>query len=356
MYHQANDGLRPEADTSQKVLYPTEMVHLDLVCSTAGRNQFWTNPVTIIEFPLPDPHYDGELVEDIRLPDIPFTWRSNLSESQLREVYNLLLRERFFVREPGGLKPDSDMGIGSISVTYTLAGDYRETTIEYEGGYCLVILLQDHITAVYKTARQYADWCRDLEKRERADEYHRAQVEALENKEIALLDRAYELEQNVELNAAEQVLLEWRELRLSNPTVFRIGRTLPRMIQLYGKYDSPSKGLIFLDSLTIRKDAIQGYYLYCQLAREFFQYPDKCEQVFRAGLRRFPNEGQLYKGAALYFARDELHRPRPKVGLLENAIQYCREAIEKGLSDDTKSGFPGRLKRLKKRLALAEGE
>jgi len=61
------------------------------------------------------------------------------------------------------------------------------------------------------------------------------------------------------------------------------------------------------------------------------------DRVHEEAVRLFPSEGRLLKNVCLFWRRE--HR-------LDLATKYCQIAAERGLSDDTKSGFAGRLKRL----------
>lgn len=59
--------------------------------------------------------------------------------------------------------------------------------------------------------------------------------------------------------------------------------------------------------------------------------------IYEKAMELFPREGGLAKDACLFFRR---------VGNYKLAIETCNSAISRGLTDGTKSGFVGRLKRL----------
>jgi hypothetical protein len=64
-----------------------------------------------------------------------------------------------------------------------------------------------------------------------------------------------------------------------------------------------------------------------------------------AAITRFPRSGYLLKRVVLFWESHDRY--------LE-AITYCRWAIEHGLTDDTKRGFPWRLRRIENKLRKME--
>ncbi len=73
------------------------------------------------------------------------------------------------------------------------------------------------------------------------------------------------------------------------------------------------------------------------------QTSGELDKVFRAAVARYPNEGMLFKWICLFWERESQ---------TNRAAEYCQLAIDHRVSDDTKTGFEGRIKRLRKKLAL----
>ncbi len=63
--------------------------------------------------------------------------------------------------------------------------------------------------------------------------------------------------------------------------------------------------------------------------------------IYDAAMEMFPNDGFVAQCASLFFRR---------VKRYELAIQICTNAISRGLKDGTKSGFSGRISRLKREM------
>ena len=86
---------------------------------------------------------------DVTLPDVPFTWRTNLTDDEIREVFRILLAQRFFIREPEIKKPDIETGQG-------LTMGLGETTdLEYRGRMCLISVVGERVVASCRTLEEW---------------------------------------------------------------------------------------------------------------------------------------------------------------------------------------------------------
>jgi len=274
--------------------------------------------------------------ESIRLEGIPFIWSSNLSDEQLREIYTRLLRDRFFLR-----KPDVGMNKLTMGMAVKLRANLREAQFEYEDGLCQVYCFHDHIWVIYRTAEQWEAWARVVKKQQEAKRKFQEDKQGLRDKHSELQSRAAYLIDAGKLKEAEECLLEGHRLFLKHMVVIRHSDAKSRLIKIYGRYKDPSNGLAFLDNIPFDD---HDYYL---LAQEFREDPVKVEAVFKEGIKRSQDPGNLYKRLCLYFQEKSL---------FDKAIYYCGKAIAKGLRDDTKSGFPGRLERLRKHNGDVAGQ
>lgn len=54
----------------------------------------------IIKFPFKPKIVALDLRDNVEVTDIPFVWATNLDDDSIRDVYQILLRERFFVDLP----------------------------------------------------------------------------------------------------------------------------------------------------------------------------------------------------------------------------------------------------------------
>lgn len=279
----------------------------------------------IIPFRKADSDFEVDLRDGIALNGIPYTWCSNLPDEQLREIYHLLLRNRFFVR-----RPDLEFKDGQIRV------DIPEGELEYEDGLCYINVFNEKITVIYRTHEQWEAWAKAREREQEAKRRFTERKQALRDKHSALQDTAVGLLDSGQLEEAEKCLLECYRLSSDHPDAIWWCEAKFHLLRLYGLYGDPSKGLAFL----LENDSTD--YDHWVLAEHFSDDPDMVESVVKEGIKRFPDQGFLYKKLCLYL--DRQHR-------FDRAIRYCKEAIHKDLTDGTKTGFPGRLQRLRKHKA-----
>lgn len=289
----------------------------------------------VIPFKERDADYRVSVRDNIKLDGIPYIWSSNLSDEQLRDIYNRLLRARFFVRKPDikSKKPISGVGVAFWS-------NLAESQFEYEDGLCKVSVVHDHAWVIYRTAEQWEAWAKAMEKKEEAKKRVQKQKQALRIKHAELQSKGASLIDSGRLEEAEECLLECHRLFLKHANVIRYSEAKLHLLQLYRRYNNPSRGLAFLS------DNSSDDYDYYLLAEQFSGDPGNVEAVLKEGIKRSQDPGYLYKRLCLYFQ---------KKLLLDKAIYYCEEAIVRGLGDDTKSGFFGRLQRLRKYKAKVTG-
>ncbi len=271
--------------------------------------------------------------ENIKLDGIPYTWSSNLSDEQLREIYGRLLRDRFFVRPP-----DIEFIKPTTETVVDLRWNLGETEFEYENGFCQVYAFHDHVWVIYRTAEQWEAWLRSQEKKKEARRKQHERNQALRNEHAELQNRGASLLKAGQLKEAEACLLTAHHLFVKNMVVIRDSQVKFLLIKIYGQYDDPGRGLAFLADIEFDD------YDYELLAQEFTAEPIKVEAIFKEGIKRSPDPGYLYRRLCIYF---------DKKSLFDRAIYYCEEAVANGWRDGTKSGFPGRLERLGKHKAKA---
>jgi hypothetical protein len=108
----------------------------------------------------------------------------------------------------------------------------------------------------------------------------------------------------------------------------------------FAAFPDATYGLSFLQEYSTSPAAYPKFVRQFQFWRRdwpLHQRHSEAERIYDAAVARFPSDGHLYKNACLFWRREKR---------LDLAIKYCRAAIASGASDDTKSGFAGRLKRL----------
>jgi predicted Zn-dependent protease len=102
-----------------------------------------------------------------------------------------------------------------------------------------------------------------------------------------------------DLDAAELLLLECKQLQKEYPDLLKGWKDAPiRLIYLYARREDPADGLAYLDE---EFDRPQHYHIMAY--QNEHERPDVAECIYRHTLDRFPNDASTYKSLALLLAR-----------------------------------------------------
>lgn len=266
----------------------------------------------------------------VEIPDLPLTWTTNLTDEQVHELYSALLNRQFFVGFP-----DHDIQADGATVKFSIQPRFDQ--IAYLDGMCMAIMLFGTVTLVYRTSEEWQVW----EEWQAEQSRIKTEQDKRKRKLWAMHDHLYDLAHKQwdagHTEEAEQLFLECKKLAEEYPNVLQGWRDAPiKLIYLYADLPDPSRGLDYLD-----QEFDRPQYYHIMAYQNEHEQPGIAERIYRHAINRFQNDAGLFKALALLLAR---------VGRNQDAISVCEEAIMRGLKDDTKSGFEGRLDRLKKRL------
>lgn len=286
---------------------------------------------------------EPNLRRDIHLEAIPYTWHSNLGDAELKDIYEQLLRARFFVGPPA-LET-----VKSANSTVTRFW-WKAHEFEYRDGICRLTAFDHVIRIVYGTNEEWQRWdaVRSVRDRrndaaseaiERQREEKLAQEAQLRERYFELCDQADKKRETCEQYEAERLSREALSISESAPNLGLAGHAISRCLVHYSSRESPDHGLAFLRE---RKAKPKEYMTYAKCFE-----PDRIDlsaSVYRAAIAKFPEDAGLYKSHSIMLARN--YR-------IAEAIAVCDAAIARGLHDDTKTGFLGRRKRLMRKLSGA---
>lgn len=302
--------------------------------------------------------------KSIQLDGIPITWETNLSESELREFYLTVLkaeRDDNFAGTPNPL-PD---GRPYLSNGW----------LPFRDGYCQSSLSGNNLVIIYYTHEETLAF----EKKRQRISLLRQYSELLATKEIQLqviYDRALRKaaqdtlrRENYEttlqhMNSRAAIRREYKKHREKAPWMWNNFHETD-FNNILASFPNTTVGLNFL-----RKHYPYGWrYSGFAFAWIFWRYSYHCEdhssdwmltgcyapapmplkdcldevfRIFKVGSAIDPYNWIIHQDFAKIF---EKHND------LDHAIQVCRQAIQRGLTEDTRTGFKGRLNRLKKNTA-----
>jgi len=276
---------------------------------------------------------DGVCVEGT-----PLKWRTNLSDEEIRGFY-ALYKER--ISEPSA-PPNASSKIIFIPL--------RFGHLPFLEGYCFWGVSKGVHTVLYRSSGDWELWEARMEE---IDELRKEQAEeeAIEIK-LTINEDAYLKEMTESAITAKQY--EKAAAYVTARADFRRSckkfKTLPIEFSLW----TP---IFIFARIPISRYGIEFFSSNDPLPQHFSNFAhwfsvssglkgdslvEETRRIYSEGMGLFPDSGNLAKAASLFFRR---------VGKYNLAMAICEDAIKRGLKDDTKSGFAGRLKRLQQEFA-----
>jgi hypothetical protein len=283
----------------------------------------------------------NERREKVAIEGVPGTWTTNLADDDVRA---------FHAEHYDDIKDSDAIKIGIFDRELRIT--YRDRMVPFRDGACRWMVLNDHNWLIYRTTLEWEIW---LARKEEIDELQDEQER--ERAATALLLRT-ESDHLMSLARAAVHAKDWataeRHLLARADLVAEAKRHDVMNWWTYTIFESVSNWFASFPSLGNGVEFLKKYNCY---PPQFLAYanhaafgrglPDEAleeeiEKVFDAAVELFPTDGNLCKQTCLFWRR---HNRR------DLAIKFCQGAIERGITDDTKSGFVGRLNRLKQEQA-----
>ena len=276
--------------------------------------------------------------KEIAVDGVPGIWTTNLIDDELRA---------FYAEHNDKIPTEANIKLSIFD--RSIGVRYQDRMVSFRAGACRWTLLNDHNWLVYRTTYEWEIWvAREKEVGElREDQGHERAATALllrsESDHLRKVARAAVLERD--WATAEHHLLAWADLvneikRQDVPNWWSHG-ILENVSRWFSDFPSSSQGIRFLKGYDCRPAMFLNFVSHIAFRHRL---PDaareaEIERVFDAAVELFPADGELHKQVCLFCRR--LRR-------IDLAIKFCEIAIGHGVSDDTRSGFVGRLNRLQR--------
>lgn len=275
---------------------------------------------------------------DVTVTGVPYRWDTNLSDSEIRDLYRKIQREPALAAEM--LLGDSDSE--GISVAWL--------EVPFLDGLCWCVGSFGHFHATYRT---YLGWeieearkCELEELRKAQEEERRIQIILFHAQDAYYFDQMIEAFETKDYARAEY-LLRLRAANRQDSEQKEVQELFYYFIQNGGlerflSFPTLGPALRFLEDFDV--PWFRYTFLANRILAKIYDYTEDerinmCDQVFDRACKRYPDNQFLFKDACLIFQRH---------GALSYAIKFCKMAVQLGLHDDTKTGFKGRLARLER--------
>ncbi len=272
--------------------------------------------------------------EDITIEGLPFNWTTNLTDDEVREFHGLY---GFRIAEPK-CPPDT-----SKAIVIPL----RIGFLPFRDGFCLWFTSGQKQTVLYRSNLDWELWeARHKEVDELREE--QAAEEAIE-KQLVLIEDNYLKEQTEsaikigDYSRGAAYTAARAELRKS----FKHFPAMPPHWScwspelIFARFPTSQEGMEFFQRYNVSPQAFSNFahWFSTRSGLHGERLLTQTRLIYEKGMRMFPDSGNLAKAACLFFRR---------VKRYDLAIAICLDAIQRGLSDGTKSGFARRLVRLRK--------
>ena len=282
---------------------------------------------------------DGEDIvmdtrKDIRIEGLPFIWTTNLRDDEVREFHDLYGTRIAERNSPANT---------SKKIVIPL----RIGFFPFSDGFCLWFASGQKQTVLY---RSNLDWELLDARHKEVDELRQEQAaeEAIENELVLtednhLRDQAESAIKAGDYNHGAAYTAARAELR----NKFNHIRGMPPSWScwqpdlIFARFPTSRQGIEFFQHYNVSPRSFSNFAHWFSVRSNLHGEPllKQTRLIYEEGMRMFPDCGNLAKAACLFFRR---------INRCDLAMLICIDAIQRGLSDGTKSGFAGRLARLRK--------
>ena len=298
----------------------------------------------IIKFPFKSKVVTPDLRENVEVTGTPFIWNTNLDDNSILDVYQILLRKRFFVDLPSLVSSSIENGKAKISFP-----KIRRCEIEYKGLICKIIRYGGKISAVNISIEEWKliDKGKEKERKRKDKEWHGkfGRAKEIDDKCLRLMNGVRDLMCDEKYEEAERILCEALEFKMKNLDCHFFSSD-PEMLllDLYYETKNVDAGLDLL--LRIQKEIPEDFFNFSNWKSRWVEFGhnferdgdiDIAERIYFESIKMNPDHGKTYKRLSLIYERS---------GRYDEAEKICIEGIAKELGG---YGFEGRLKRIRKK-------
>lgn len=268
--------------------------------------------------------------KNVRIDGIPIVWNTNLSDSALTDLYEVIKSDPEIVPLPGASENARPPG-----VIMSLQFHIFDKLVPFDDGACHCIGFNECVNAIYKTTNDWELWDarkQELDELREEQEIGRQVDEELVNATyFHLISQCNAALSAKEYDAAYAHLCARAELIQENNCEWDRADRNMRLASFPIDYV-----LRFLESHCAHSEAYIGIVGAIEFWRQGLADIDVA-RIYDAATARFQEDGMMFKEICLFWVRRRNYA---------EARRYCEMAISRNLKDGTKSGFAGRLKRI----------
>lgn len=264
----------------------------------------------IIKLPFKSEVVTLDLRENVEVTGIPFIWNTNLDDNSIVNVYQILLRKRFFVDLPPQVS--SSIENGKVKLSFP---KIRFCEIEYKGLTCRIIRFGGKISAVSRSLEEWEliDKEQEKEKKRKEKEWYKkfGRSKEVDDKCIELMNGVRDLICDEKYDEAERILSEALEFKMKNLDChFSSSNPELWLLDLYYETKNVDAGLDLL--LRIQKEIPEYSFNYSNWRHRWVEFGHNferdgdinvAERIYFESIKMNPDYGETYKRLSLIYER-----------------------------------------------------
>lgn len=280
-----------------------------------------------------------EIREKVVIDGIPYVWFTNLTDEGVLEFY-VLYSDKIRKSE----QPEKSLGRGK----FVFRIDCRFGFFDFRDGACMWTATDEKHHVLYRSKLDWELWNarqQEIEELRQEQETENAIERGLLNIEDRhLAEKANAAIKDSEYGVAAAYVFARMDLRLKSKEIKGLSYLWSRPSELWWmltKFPTSNHGIEFICKYDCKPGIFRNFAHWFSACRGV-PSEDRAEQtwrIYQTGMELFPDSSNLFQAACLFWRRMRRY---------DLAMKICSEAIGKGMKDGTKSGFEGRLERLKK--------
>jgi hypothetical protein len=278
--------------------------------------------------------------EKVVVAGLPYIWFTNLTDDCILEFYELYANK---IRKPD--QPNENPNNGKV----VFRVDCRFGFFDFQDGVCLWSANGEKHHILYRSNRDWELWnVRQQEIQELREEQaveKAIEIKLLEVEDRHLTEKTKAAIKSGEYDIAALYVTARMDLRINSKAIKGLSYLWFRPSGLWWEltqFPTSNYGIEFLHKYDSTPQAFKNFAHWFAVHSDL--PADKCaeqtRQIYEDGIKLFPNNACLPQAACLFWRRMKRY---------DLAMRICSEAIKKGMKDETKSGFEGRMKRLEKK-------
>lgn len=303
---------------------------------------------------LRDQKDDDEGYSGRRVADIPFYWKTDLPDDDIVQIFEILKNCEGFLKVPGDDDFDDENSTETINI------HYDATEFSYNDKICRVVIINKSVSIVCRSQEEWDihDEQVRIKQKEEEEAYQKRKQEAEKHEQIenschSLYTQANQYVLDGQYDQAEDYYQQAIDFKLLHLDHKFLCEPVSGLLRLYFQTGNITRAILLLYKIKSSIDQSQTFnfrewsYTWASFGHNFERTGDikNAETIYFEGLKAYPKYYYFFVRLFIMYERAER---------FNDAIAICKKAISLGVSDESKGGFEGRIKKINKKIKKKE--